>query len=45
MTAYTFLASKRKNRENHMALSLLLLSQSGDQKAVTKQLEDWEKDT
>ena len=44
MAAYTFLAAKRKNRENHTALGLLVLSQSGDDKAVKKQFEDWEKD-
>jgi hypothetical protein len=44
MAAYTFLAVKRMNRENHTALGLLWLAQSGDDKAVKKQFEDWEKD-
>jgi hypothetical protein len=44
MAAYTFLAVKRKNREDHMALSLTLLA-NGDPKAIKKQLEMWEKDT
>jgi hypothetical protein len=45
MAAYTFLAVKRKNREDHMALSLMLLADCGDPKAIKKQLEMWEKDT
>ena len=45
MSAYTFLAVKRKNRENHTALGLLVLAQSGDEKAVKKQFEDWERDS
>lgn len=45
MAAYTFLAAKRRNRENHTALGLLQLSQSGDEKAIKKQFEDWEKDS
>jgi hypothetical protein len=44
MAAYTFLAVKRMGRENHTALSLLWLAQSGDDKAVKKKFEDWEKD-
>ena len=45
MSAYTFLAVKRQNRENHTALGLLVLAQSGDEKAVKKQFGDWEKDS
>ena len=45
MSAYTFLAVKRKNRENHTSLGLLGLAQSGDEKAVNKQFEDWERDS
>lgn len=45
MAAFTFLAAKRKNRENHTALSLLTLAQCGDDKVVKKQFEDWEKDS
>jgi hypothetical protein len=44
MAAYAFLAVKRQNRETHRDLSILLLAQSGDEKAIKKQLEDWEKD-
>jgi len=44
MAAFTFLAVKRKNREDHASLSLMLLAQSGDEKAVKKQLETWERD-
>lgn len=44
MAAFTFLAVKRQNREQHAQLSLLCLSQSGDDKAIKKQFEDWEKD-
>jgi len=44
MAAFTFLAVKRQNREAHSTLSLMLLAQSGDEKAVKKQLETWEKD-
>jgi hypothetical protein len=43
MAAYTFLAAKRKDRESHTALGLLVLAQN-DQKAIKKQFEDWEKD-
>lgn len=45
MAAYTFLAVKRKNREDHMALSLAVLANCGDPKAIKKQLELWEKDS
>jgi hypothetical protein len=44
MAAFTFLATKRRTRENHSTLSLLALSQTGDGKAISKTLEDWEKD-
>jgi hypothetical protein len=44
MAAFTFLATKRLNRENHTTLGLLTLAQSGDDKAIKKQFEDWEKD-
>jgi len=43
LAAYTFLATKRLQREHHATLSLMLLAQSGDEKAVKRQLEDWEK--
>lgn len=33
------------NRENHTKLGLMQLSASGDDKAVKKQFEDWEKDS
>jgi hypothetical protein len=45
MAAYTFLATKRLNREHHAHLGILQLSQSGDEKAIKKQFADWEKDT
>jgi hypothetical protein len=45
MAAFTFLASKRLNRENHTKLGLMILAQSGDPKAVEKQFKDWEKDS
>lgn len=44
MSAYTFLATKRQNREKHSHLSLLTLSASGDEKAIKKQFDDWEKE-
>lgn len=46
--AFTFLASKRQNRENHRQLSILLLSQGEGKEAaqeITKQLETWEKES
>jgi hypothetical protein len=44
LSAYAFLASKRRAREHHEQLSLLLLSQSTDGKVIDKQFADWEKD-
>jgi hypothetical protein len=44
MAAYTFLAVKRRNREQHSDLSIQLLAASGNEKEVKKQLEDWERD-
>jgi hypothetical protein len=44
MSAFMFLATKRLHRENYVTLSLLLLAQSGDEKAVKRQLEEWEKE-
>lgn len=44
MAAFAFLASKRVDRENYNALGLLTLAQSGDDKAVKKQFDTWEKD-
>jgi hypothetical protein len=45
MSAYTFLAGKRQNREHHDLLSLLILAQSSDDKVVKKQFDAWEKDS
>lgn len=45
MSAFMFLAGKRKSREDHSALSLMLLAQSGDEKAVKDQFAIWEKDS
>ena len=44
MSAYTFLAVKRMNREAHSDLSLMALANSGDGKEINKQLSQWEKD-
>lgn len=44
MAAFTFLATKRINREKHAQLSLLTLAASGDEKAIKKQFDDWEKE-
>src|ERR1035437_8892122 len=44
MAAYAFLAAKRKDRESHTSLGLMLLAQSGDAKAIKTQFEDWERD-
>ncbi len=44
MTAFQFLAVKRKHREQHALLGIQALAQSGDGKEITKQLEAWEKD-
>lgn len=43
MAAFMFLVAKRKDRESHTALGLLVLSQN-DPKAITQQFDDWEKD-
>jgi hypothetical protein len=43
MAAFMFLAVKRKDRESHTALGLLVLAQN-DPQAVKKQFDDWEKD-
>jgi hypothetical protein len=45
MAAYTFLAVKRMNRENHASLSLQVLAQRGEDKEIKKQMEQWEKDS
>lgn len=45
MAAFTFLAVKRGNRENHTHLSLLNLAGSGDDKAIKKQMETWERES
>jgi len=44
MSAYSFLAVKRINREMHRNLSLMALAQSGDAKAINDQLARWEKE-
>ncbi len=44
MMAFSFLAVKRQNRENHRQLSIQLLT-NAEEKVLTKQLEDWEKDS
>lgn len=44
MAAFAFLATKRMNRESHRELSLLTLAQGGDEKALKKVFDDWEKD-
>ena len=43
MAAFMFLAVKRKDRESHTALGLLVLAQN-EPKAIKDQFEDWEKD-
>jgi hypothetical protein len=44
MSAFTFLAVKRMNREAHGNLSVMALANSGDGKEINKQLAHWEKD-
>jgi hypothetical protein len=44
MSAFTFLAVKRMNREAHRELSLMALANSGDGKVINEQLTKWEKD-
>lgn len=44
MSAFTFLATKRLNREHYADLSMLTLAASGDEKAIKKQFDTWEKD-
>lgn len=45
MMAFSFLASKRMNREAHRTLSLLTLANSGDEKAINEQYARWEKES
>jgi hypothetical protein len=44
MSAFQFLASKRRSREMHRQLSVTALANCGDGKEINKQLETWEKD-
>jgi hypothetical protein len=45
MMAFSFLAGKRMNREQHRQLSLLSLANSGDGKTINEQLARWEKES
>jgi hypothetical protein len=44
ITAYLFLAERRKERELHSQLAVASLAASGDGKAIKNQLEKWEKE-
>lgn len=44
MMAFGFLANERLKREKHGNLSLALLAQNGDEAALKKQFDEWERD-
>lgn len=44
IASYCFLAARREDIESHRELSLMILADSGDAKAVEKQLKQWEKE-
>jgi hypothetical protein len=42
IAAYCFLIARREDLHSHRLLSLMLLAQNGEAKAVEKQLGQWE---
>ena len=44
IASYCFLAARREDLESHRQLSLMILVESADAKAIEKQLKQWEKE-
>lgn len=45
IAAFCYLIARREDLQSHRELSLMILAQSGDEKAVEQQLTKWEKES